>query len=228
MKIKFGALVVDGRGKIGGHVASKNRSGAYLRTKVTPVNPNTSAQSAVRSRLGDLSQAWKSLTQEQRNAWNAAVQSFAKTDIFGDLKNPSGLNLYVRLNSNLINAGASAIATPPLPTGADTIAILDFTAQVTGDVLILDTLAAVPANTSLVVRTTPLLSPGINFVKSEYRQIEVFPAGTASGSINIFLSFTERFGALVAGQKVFAEVMFVNTDTGEVSVKQSYTAIVAA
>ena len=30
MKMKWGALVVDGRGKIGGQVASKNRAGAYL------------------------------------------------------------------------------------------------------------------------------------------------------------------------------------------------------
>jgi len=47
MKMKFGAIVVDGRGKIGGHVASKNRGGAYLRTKVTPSNPQTGYQAAV-------------------------------------------------------------------------------------------------------------------------------------------------------------------------------------
>ena len=39
MKIKFGSEVVDGRGKIGGHVYSKNKGGAYKRTKVTPSNP---------------------------------------------------------------------------------------------------------------------------------------------------------------------------------------------
>ena len=58
MKLKFGAIVTDGRGKIGGHVASKNRSGAYLRTKVTPSNPNTVAQVQVRSILASLSQSW--------------------------------------------------------------------------------------------------------------------------------------------------------------------------
>jgi hypothetical protein len=47
MKMKFGAIVTEGRGKIGGHVASKNKSGAYLRTKVTPVNRQSVAQSNV-------------------------------------------------------------------------------------------------------------------------------------------------------------------------------------
>ena len=85
MKAKFGSIVVAGSGKIGGHVASRNRGGAYFRTKVTPVNPNTPAQAAVKSRLTTQAQAWRSLTAAQRAQWNAAVADFARTDIFGDL-----------------------------------------------------------------------------------------------------------------------------------------------
>jgi hypothetical protein len=51
MKVLFGAIVVDGRGKIGGHVMSKNRAGAFMRTKVTPINRKSSFQTGVRSRL---------------------------------------------------------------------------------------------------------------------------------------------------------------------------------
>ena len=103
MKIKFGALVVAGRGKIGGHVASRNRAGAYLRTKVTPVNPATVYQVAVRNRLAGISTDWRGLTAAQRTAWNAAVSDYAKTDIFGDIRNPSGFNLHQKLNNNLVN-----------------------------------------------------------------------------------------------------------------------------
>src|SRR4051812_170938 len=84
MKVKFGSLVVDGRGKIGGHVLSKNRGGAYMRTKVTPINPQTADQSTVRGTLTSLSQSWRALTQNQITAWNNAVQNFQSTDIFGD------------------------------------------------------------------------------------------------------------------------------------------------
>src|SRR3546814_3353017 len=48
-KVKFGALMTDARGKLGGHVFSKNRAGSYLRTKVTPVNQQTSYQTSVRA-----------------------------------------------------------------------------------------------------------------------------------------------------------------------------------
>jgi hypothetical protein len=51
-KIKFGMMMTDARGKLGGHVFSKNRSGAYVRTKVTPVNGQTTAQTGVRAIFG--------------------------------------------------------------------------------------------------------------------------------------------------------------------------------
>lgn len=65
MKLKFGAIVVDGRGKIGGHVASKNGAGAYLRTKVTPTNPQTARQSFVRALFAAITAAWSGLTASQ-------------------------------------------------------------------------------------------------------------------------------------------------------------------
>ena len=113
--MKFGAIVTDGRGKIGGHVASKNRGGAYLRTKVTPVNGQTTAQTSIRNRFTNLSQGWRGLTADERNAWNAAVADYARTDIFGDLHQPTGFNLYQRLNNNLVTIGEASISTPPLP-----------------------------------------------------------------------------------------------------------------
>ena len=73
MKTKFGAVIVAGSGKVGGHVASHNRGGAYLRTKVTPVNPNTSYQAGVRNRLATIATSWKGLTAAQRLNWNGAV-----------------------------------------------------------------------------------------------------------------------------------------------------------
>src|SRR5690606_26146133 len=98
-KIKFGMMMTDARGKLGGQVFSKNRGGSYIRTKVTPSNPRSSFQQAIRTLLSGFSQAWSSLTANQRSAWNGAVSNWSKTDIFGDIKNPTGKNLFVRLNT---------------------------------------------------------------------------------------------------------------------------------
>ena len=61
-KIKLSAIVSEMRGKLNGSVFSKNRGGAYIRTKVTPVNPQSLAQGLVRATLTNLSQAWRGLT----------------------------------------------------------------------------------------------------------------------------------------------------------------------
>lgn len=228
MKIKFGALVTDGRGKIGGHVASKNRFCSYLRTKVTPVNPQTSYQSTVRTTLTNLSQNWRALTASQRASWNGAVQSFQTTNIFGDLKNPSGLNLYVRLNSNLTEIGVATIANAPLPNEVDGPATITLTAAAGVPAISLAwTGGAIPANMYWIVRLTPQVSPGKNFVKNLYRNLTVLiPADTTPE--NLLTLYNARFGTLVAGQKIFVEVVAVNGVSGIKGTPLSTSAIVAA
>lgn len=224
--MKFGALVVDGRGKIGGHVASKNRAGAYLRTKVTPVNPNTSDQSGARNRLTTISQGWRSLTAAQRASFNNAVSDFTKTDIFGDVKSPSGFNLYQRLNNNLSNVGAAAITLAPLPSAVPTVVIGALSIDVgAGDASELALSGAVPAGTAMQIWATPGLSAGISFVKSEYRLIQV-EAAASSSPVDIQAAYEAKFGTPVAGQKVFVQIKFVNITTGQASTTQSASTIV--
>lgn len=227
-KIKFGAFLVDMRGKVNGTVFSKNRGGAYARTKVTPNNPQTSAQNLVRSRLTGLSQAWRGLSQAARDAWNAAVGSFPRNNVFGDSKILSGHQLYVGLNSQLEAAGASTIGTPPVPVGAPAITALSgaaaagagtFTAAFAPD--------PVPANSALIIEATEQVSPGKANLNSLYRQIQVEAAATASPA-DLATAYIAKFGTLVEGQKIGLRAKIVNTDTGEVSGVVTAEVIVAA
>lgn len=228
MKVKFGAIVTDGRNKVGGHVFSKNRGGAYMRTKVTPSNPQTSQQAIARNRITTYSQNWRALTATQRAAWEAAVSNFTATDIFGDIKNPSGINLYIKLNSNLSEIAAAAITLPPLPTsviGPATIALTG--AAGTPALSFAWTGGAIPATTAWIVRVTPQVSPGKSFVKNLYRNLVVLPAADTTPT-SILTEFNARFGTLVAGQKVFIEITAVGTTTGIKSTPLNTSAIIAA
>lgn len=226
--MKFGAIVVDGRGKIGGHVASKNRAGAYLRTKVTPVNPQSSYQLGVRSRFTGLSQGWRGLTQVQRDAWNAAVSDFARTDIFGDLKNPTGFNLYQRLNNNLSIIGEAAISVPPLPAAVGVVTIESIAVAAGAGTMTFVMAAAVPANTQVKVFATSPQSAGKSFVKSEYRLVAVLPSATAT-PYDLAAEYVTKFGSVgIAGQKVFVKLEAVNETTGQVGTPSQASGIVAA
>lgn len=215
MKIKWGALVVAGSGKVGGHVAARNRAGAYIRTKVTPINPQTVAQQGVRNSFTTNSQAWKGLTEAQRGAWNSAVEDFKSTDVFGDLKSPSGFNLYMRLNNNLLAAGQAIIPDPPLPGAVFAFTSLSLVADTTLGTLTAAFTAAIPAGSSVLVLATPGVSPGKNFVKSEFRQIAVKTTLDVSPE-DLAAEYIVKYGALpTIGKKVFIGFKVVNDTTGQ-------------
>lgn len=227
-KIKWGAAVVDGRGKLGGHVLSKNRAGAYIRTKVTPVNPQTGYQLGVRNRFTIYSQGWRGLTQAQRDAWNAAVSDFQRTDIFGDLRNPTGFNLYQRLNNNLVNVGAAAISTPPLPAAVGEVIASSLTAEdgTVSESLSLVLSGNVPADTAVKVFATSPQSAGRSFVKAEYRQITTLDAAETT-PVDLLAAYQAKYGSTgAAGQKIFVKIEAVNTNTGQTGTPSEASAIV--
>jgi hypothetical protein len=225
MKAKFGAIVVDGRGKIGGHVFSKNRGGAYMRTKVTPSNPNTVAQSKARGIFSSLSQAWSGLTNEQRLAWNNSVSDWSKTDIFGDIKNPSGLNLYVKVNTNLLNVDRVILSVPPVKVEVPSNTVADATYVIATGVLTINIDGIDADGTSTIIRATKSLSQGVSYVKNELRVIDV--DSPVLGVITTTGSYADKFGVILAGANVYASIQYV-TDSGQKSVEQTLKVTVTA
>ncbi len=214
MKGKWGALLVDGRGKIGGHVASKNRAGAYFRTKVTPVNRQSAKQTAARSLLTSISQAWKGLTNVQRESWNSAVANFKKTNIFGDIVHPSGFNLFQRLNNNIIQLGGALIDTPPVVADLDQFTVPVLTYTVGTPALSLAFTAAAGTDHGYKLFATAPVSAGKDFVKSEYRLIKK-AATTPTSPLNILTDYTAVFGGVgVVGQKIFVKIAPVGSVSG--------------
>lgn len=211
MKIKWGALVVDGRGKIGGHVASKNRSGAYLRTKVTPDNPQSTNQMLRRSQLAGLSSSWGELSEEQRNAWIGAVDEFPYNNVFGDSVKPTGKNLYVGLNLNLLHINKSVIDNPPTP--GEVVEMENFGIGVQTPAGLTIELSS-PLENAVKVFATPVLRPGVNFVKNKFRFIGVLPKGS-SDKMPLETMYANRFGSPQEGDKIGLKFIAVNDDTGQ-------------
>jgi len=225
-KIKWGALVVDGRNKVGGQVLSKNRAGSYMRNKVTPVNPRSSYQSISRQRLAGLASSWRGLTEPQRASWRSAVEDFKTTDIFGDIRIPSGFNLYQKLNNNLLQTEGALLTSPPVPQAL--AKIREVTADVTalGVVKIAVGLDGLTNDQIVQVDATPPLSAGKNFVKSEFRRIALLEDSWGT-SQPITAQYVDRFGNTFSkGMRIFFRVFVVHVVTGQSGVPQICTAII--
>lgn len=207
MKIKFGAIVTDGRGKLGGHVFSKNASGAFMRTKVTPTNPQTTAQSTARALFGAISAGWSALTAAQIAAWNEAVSDWTGTNIFGDLKKPTGKALYQRLNNQAQSVGLSAVTSPPtkleMPDDIVTAVAIDTTAST-----ITLTGANTDSSTQVAYWACAPVSAGTKNVKSRLRNF-YNEAGDSVTPATAFTDYETRFGELTAGDNVYIGVKYV-------------------
>ncbi len=199
-----------------------------MRNKITPVNPQTTAQQNQRNRFGTNSQAWRGLTEAQRQSWIDGAPNFPIFDIFGDQKILSGSALYVSLNNNLAQIGAALIDTCPSPVAIPANLIQGITADVSATQLEVGfTLDPVPAGFALVLFATPNITPGVSFVKNRYRFVVAKAAGTATGT-DIYAEWNTIFGDLVAGQKIFVRGFLVSTTTGQAGVPSSDMTIAVA
>jgi len=218
MKVKFGAIVTDGRGKIGGHVLAKNRSGNYMRTKVTPVNPQTTYQQAQRAALGTLSSGWSGLTDTERSSWNSYAEAHQSTDIFGDLRTPTGKNAYTGTNKNRLNSGLEITSVPIASTPLPTFLLNDAVGNVAAQGMSV-TVSGLSSGFYLQLWATPPMSQGTSFVKNKLRLVKTMNSDPI-GLYDLTPEYTDRFGAFTLDSNIIGGFVLVNT-AGETSVMQT-------
>lgn len=224
-KIKFGMMMTDARGKLGGQVFSKNRAGAYVRTKVTPVNPRTAAQQLSRSILGTLSASWSGLTEQQRRAWNAAVDDWQRTDIFGDLRKPTGKNLFTSLNKELIQSSQSQVALPPEKVVIPEV-LIDSASISTLDGEIEVTTQGDSTGFTIQLSATPSMTQGTTFIDDKLRVIHYY-AGGVNSTVPLSDFYPDRFGTPELGANIWVQIKLI-APNGQVSVPVRAKATVAA
>lgn len=112
MLVRYSVLA-DASGSFGGLVASYNRAGQYLRTRVRPTNPSTPAQVAIRTIFTNLAVAWSQITEDQREAWRTYAANVPTTNAFGDPLHLTGHTMFVRSNAARLQADLDRVDDAP-------------------------------------------------------------------------------------------------------------------
>lgn len=98
--------------------ASRNRGGAYLRSRVIPVNPNTERQGMARANMASAVNAWTNiLTDANRQAWITYAQGTPVVDRLGAQLILSGQQMFVRCTLPRLVAGQPLITAGPITAG---------------------------------------------------------------------------------------------------------------
>jgi hypothetical protein len=100
-------------GAQGDIVASRNRSGQFLRQRVSPHNPRTAAQRRVRDNLRTFSRLWNQLTEPQRAAWCAAACHVLSRPRLGKAYPLDGQKFFNKINTVLATCGREPLLDPP-------------------------------------------------------------------------------------------------------------------
>jgi hypothetical protein len=111
-RIKFGSIVTEGAGSLGGHTFQNSKGGAQLRSKPINKRQPSAAQSLIRSYNPQLQGGWRSLSNAQRAIWSRFAVSHQVSNKKGDPHPLSGHSLYLKYNFEYISRGLPLIETP--------------------------------------------------------------------------------------------------------------------
>lgn len=111
-QIKFSGLVTAMKGKSGGSIFSQNKQGAYFRNNKWGGGRKSARWDRAKVRLTQLSNTWRSLSEQQRQAWQDAAANYPFTNKFGDEYIGSGYQVFMSLNGNLYAHNLPLLTTP--------------------------------------------------------------------------------------------------------------------
>ena len=218
-KVAYSAILTDLRNKVGGVVFTKVRSGPMVRIKVSPTQPRTAAQTAVRSNFSASSKAWDTITQAQRNGWISLAAGLPRKDVFGNTYYMTGLQLFQQCNRNLASIGVASISDAPagLSVGAPGALTLVATAATP---LLTVTAATAPgaAEVPLIFAIKPLHNGRI-FTGNAYAIIDSAIAAATAGPWALTTLYPAKYGTLVVGQNINIGVRYINNTTGAGSLR---------
>lgn len=221
--MKFGQPILSSElsGSLAGVVASSSRGGTnYFRVRATPGNPRSFAQTTMRLILTSVAAAWSSILNDaERAAWAAIAPS-----------NSSGIDAYMKSNSNTVLAGLGRLDAAPaslaLSTTPEAAPVVDasdhkitFAANATGAIAGLNVYISKPQKSSR-------LSQQFGFTY----------AGTIDGVIAggfVTIPTTHPAYQLTAGDIVYVRCVQVGKDvggdpTGQIATEQDFRVIVTA
>ena len=226
--VKFGAGVSEMRGKEGGVIYSRNAYGSYMKAKVSPVNPQSSAQMAQRSLMGTAAQDWSGLSAADKASWNNLGEQVTRVNVFGDTTYYTGFSLYMKLNRNIVLAGGTAIDEAPTIDVPDTPVITNLVCARGTPVITLAFTPTVPAGTAMFFYATNNILTGRSYVKNFYRLVSVVAAAQTSPQ-EMYTAWLAYFGnLLVQDATIFAKIKAVNLTKGWESVSDASSDVVAA
>ena len=207
--IAFGGFSGSAKG-----VTARYQDGrSILSLKSYPTGEATVLQIARRTSLKKITKTWPLLTDQQRLDWERLAEHASGVSVFGQKAKLSGINLFVRLNSNRQMAGEALLTDAP-DSNAAAPNVEYSNLYVTPDLVAFTGIRHQPSPYKLVVKMSGSQSPGIS---NGWSKTVIISGDTEDdwGEANVTELYLNKIGAAATtGQKVFVETYWLDTETG--------------
>ena len=207
--IAFGGFSGSAKG-----VTARYQDGrSILSLKCYPSGEATVLQLARRTSLKKITKTWPLLTDQQRLDWERLAEHASGVSVFGQKAKLSGINLFVRLNSNRQMAGEEILTDAP-DSNAATPNVEYSNIYVTPDLVAFTGIRHQSSPYKLVVKMSASQSPGIS---NGWSKTVIISGDTEDdwGEANVTELYLNKIGAAATpGQKVFVETYWLDTETG--------------
>jgi len=112
--IKFGSIITDGRGSLGGSTIQSDRSGHIWRNKPLPLKSRSQAQSLIRSYNKTMQAGWRALSEPDKRIWNDYPKINHIFNRSGEKHPLSGHSLWMKYQYQYLSRGLLFIDNPAL------------------------------------------------------------------------------------------------------------------
>jgi hypothetical protein len=205
--VRFPAMSFDASGNLGDINYTKWKGMNIARTTYSYTDPNTAAQITSRGHMTTVSQAWGgTLSADDRQTWVQRARSVTFFDRFGQPYEPSGYQVYLKWNLQILQNGGSLLQEAPI--GGEKAIVNEISAVSVGapgemEVKLTKDGILFPECASLVYfQAGPYDSGGRHPIAPEYRKAKVTtpPAKYTAKSLTAFKYYWwKAFGVFPSG-----------------------------
>lgn len=212
--LKLSGMATAISGKLGGSILGTAPSGSYIKQNSYSQQHETISQSLQRTKIGLVSQEWRSATPTQQQGWIDEAVNYPYTNRVGDTAYYTGFQLFCLLNWGLFGQGASINLTVPTQTALTTVTV---GYQSTTATFFRYTYSNNTDSAAFFIYIAPPQSGNYVPKLSEYRLVWVETGVGVSGSDGI--TNTEWSGVPYPeiGDKIYYYVKAVNKTSGRIS-----------
>jgi len=211
MLVKFGTIIVDGSGTIGGNVIQSGKAGKIMRTKVSPIQPINEYTIQIKDYFKQCQDKWNSFSSSIVDEWNVYATKYKYNNVFGDSKMLSGQQIFMKCCLNLFLSNNPLFENAPENPTPGINVFMGISIVDTNSIIL--KFKEKPTDTHLMrIKATPPLRSGISFYKNRLSSLinqELF-----NTDIDITEIYSTRYRMPLIGEKIYFDWQVINTTSG--------------